>query len=44
MRTKERSSWERKGPPKKLMRFITSLQAIIYKGFQREYLEHYKRL
>ena len=32
MRTKERSSWERKGPPKKLMRFITSLQAFIYKA------------
>ena len=31
MRTKERSAWERKGPPKQLMRFITSLQAIIYK-------------
>ena len=31
MRTKKRSAWERKGPPKKLMRFITSLQAIIYK-------------
>ena len=31
MRTKERNSLERKGPPKKLMRFITSLQAIIYK-------------
>ena len=27
----ERKEWERKGPPKKLMRFITSLQAIIYK-------------
>jgi len=31
MRTKKRSAWERKGPPKQLMRFITSLQAIIYK-------------
>ena len=31
MRTKKRSAWERKGPPKKLMRFITSLQAFIYK-------------
>ena len=31
MAATERKKWERKGPPKKLMRFITSLQAIIYK-------------
>ena len=31
MTEKERKEWERKGPPKKLMRFITSLQALIYK-------------
>ena len=31
MTEKERKKWERKGPPKKLMRFITSLQAFIYK-------------
>ena len=31
MRAKERSKWERQGPPKKLMRLITSLQAFIYK-------------
>ena len=31
MTAKERKKWERKGPPKKLMRFITSLQALIYK-------------
>ena len=28
----ERKKWERKGPPKKLMRSITSLQAFIYKA------------
>ena len=31
MTEKERKKWERKGPPKKLMRFITSLQAFIYR-------------
>ena len=31
MQEKERKKWEKKGPPKKLMRFITSLQAFIYK-------------
>ena len=31
MTEKERKKWERKGPPKKLMRFITSLQAFLYK-------------
>ena len=32
MTNKERKKWERKGPPKKLMRFVTSLQAFIYKA------------
>ena len=32
MTEKERKKWERKGPPKKLMRFITSLQAFFYKA------------
>jgi len=32
MKVKERKKWERKGPPKKLMRSITSLQAFIYKA------------
>ncbi|MBM23393.1 MAG: nitroreductase family deazaflavin-dependent oxidoreductase [Gammaproteobacteria bacterium] len=32
MTNKERKKWERKGPPKRLMRFITNLQAFIYKA------------
>ena len=32
MKVKERKKWERKGPPKKLMRSITGLQAFIYKA------------
>ena len=32
MRATERKQWERKGPPKKLMRSFTSLQAFIYKA------------
>jgi len=31
MTEKERKKWERKGPPKILMKFITNLQALIYK-------------
>ncbi len=31
MTEKERKKWERKGPPKTLMKFITNLQALIYK-------------
>ena len=37
MQEKERKKWEKKGPPKKLMRFITSLQAFIYKASKGRY-------